>query len=465
MRLRSGAQIPPPPPRTNFPLPQELRDQIYGYLLHSESAAVEASEVVKQDYVDCNFGRKYFFETAILAVNSIIGEVAAEYLYTQNTFVLVTVTGPDISRLLNIHDVPIVCKQRFRSIDQYAFSIDIQWPNPAYSKLSSARVTDSPVSNRSIFTMLLPDLASLFNMLRVQCQSIPPDCAYVCSAVGADLVLSSSAMKDNDEPVAPKIEIQRTADRPLLAKHQSEILAAIAVAEGCGHNLSVHGLKDRQKLDETVATLCHKIVWLQSWLWEHFDAVLALKRNADRSFMTGWNVAAIHRYYYAFELADSDSVAQMAWRLVLHGSAEFGSLQLRMCCLFFDIAINLAALHLYLCDDDEADVALTWMRQNITWTDLSGRQQRYYVHISLVQAALRCCTLDRFTDGSKAWLKAWLSYAKMWPSVFHTDIAKADFAAIEQAITECKTEVRRHNTTTRIPLTNLCAGARFDIPA
>jgi hypothetical protein len=63
------------PPRTNFPLPRALRDQIYGYLLSSEH--------VKE-------GNKYHFHTNILAVSKEIHDEAEPLLYKKNTFISVS---------------------------------------------------------------------------------------------------------------------------------------------------------------------------------------------------------------------------------------------------------------------------------------------------------------------------------------------------------------------------------------
>lgn len=71
-----------PAPRANFPLPRELRDQIYGYLLDGKYTRVERSH-------ECD--RAYEFQTNILAVNREIHEEAERYLYANNTFVIINV--------------------------------------------------------------------------------------------------------------------------------------------------------------------------------------------------------------------------------------------------------------------------------------------------------------------------------------------------------------------------------------
>jgi hypothetical protein len=81
------------PTRTNFPLPRELRDQIYRYLLHSDYTRVERKWTGNLAASESNdiFERKgYKFHTNILAVNRAIHDEAQDYLYKNNIFVVAT---------------------------------------------------------------------------------------------------------------------------------------------------------------------------------------------------------------------------------------------------------------------------------------------------------------------------------------------------------------------------------------
>lgn len=75
--------------RTNFPLPlpRELRDQIYGYLL--ESSYTKLPRTYKESQTGVREGRiGHKFHTNILAVNKEIHDEAEEYLYKNNVFVI-----------------------------------------------------------------------------------------------------------------------------------------------------------------------------------------------------------------------------------------------------------------------------------------------------------------------------------------------------------------------------------------
>ncbi|KAI7285508.1 hypothetical protein KC343_g1000 [Hortaea werneckii] len=103
--------VPTPPKRVNFPLPRELRDQIYGYLLHHEYT--ERSTYPETDTRDARLPSCYKFHTNILAVNTQIGEEATEVLRS-NDFVQVT-TNWYLDEGLRPLEVPIVCDLAHRN--------------------------------------------------------------------------------------------------------------------------------------------------------------------------------------------------------------------------------------------------------------------------------------------------------------------------------------------------------------
>jgi hypothetical protein len=67
--------------RDNFPIPPELRNHIYSYLLDAKYTRVDRSRVGD---------RAYKFHTQILGVNRQIHDEAEEYLYKKNVFIVVS---------------------------------------------------------------------------------------------------------------------------------------------------------------------------------------------------------------------------------------------------------------------------------------------------------------------------------------------------------------------------------------
>ena len=80
--------------RPNLPIPRELRDQIYGYLLDSAYTRVKRPEDGLDGYNDYYTVQAYKFETAILAVNREIHDEAEGYLYKNNVFIVASLAWP-----------------------------------------------------------------------------------------------------------------------------------------------------------------------------------------------------------------------------------------------------------------------------------------------------------------------------------------------------------------------------------
>lgn len=79
----------------NLPIPRELRDQIYGYLLDSAYTRVTRYPDGFDDTKDSFTSQSYKFHTQILAVNRAIHDEAEEYLYKNNIFIVASFDWPN----------------------------------------------------------------------------------------------------------------------------------------------------------------------------------------------------------------------------------------------------------------------------------------------------------------------------------------------------------------------------------
>ncbi|KAM0695989.1 hypothetical protein Q7P36_004472 [Cladosporium allicinum] len=111
--------------RPNFPLPRELRDQIYQYLLHSDYTRVERKWKDPNATGETNdlFERKdYRFHTNILAVNHAIHDEAQDYLhggsfFTVNSYLQI-VTESKAARMKH-HSLRMHVAKSFTAATQY----------------------------------------------------------------------------------------------------------------------------------------------------------------------------------------------------------------------------------------------------------------------------------------------------------------------------------------------------------
>jgi len=90
------------PRRPNLPLPRELRDQIWFYLLDGSFTRISRSYGQVASRQNSNPNRtgpkSYHFHTVILAVNRKIHAETEEILYKRNTFVVVSYQWPSLGK-------------------------------------------------------------------------------------------------------------------------------------------------------------------------------------------------------------------------------------------------------------------------------------------------------------------------------------------------------------------------------
>lgn len=105
----STTQLSTQPQLSGFEkLPQELRDEIYGYLLVS----TEVKEALT-----------YRFHTAILATNRRISEEAQEVLFRQNTFIVVSTNWSFLAPFMKFEGVAMISNHGVKTITQHHLSV------------------------------------------------------------------------------------------------------------------------------------------------------------------------------------------------------------------------------------------------------------------------------------------------------------------------------------------------------
>jgi hypothetical protein len=103
-------------PRANFPLPRELRDHIYSYLLDAEHTRVKRARVGD---------RAYNYHTNILGVNRQIHDEAEEYLYKNNIFIVIGYHSLDSQSTVLAPHAPFVA--RLRGVEFMYHTVDVQY--------------------------------------------------------------------------------------------------------------------------------------------------------------------------------------------------------------------------------------------------------------------------------------------------------------------------------------------------
>ncbi|WPB04757.1 uncharacterized protein RHO25_009404 [Cercospora beticola] len=119
------------PPVVNFPLPAEIREHIYSYLLNADE--VESPPETHSCLLDrsrCQAGTcslpTFLFQKQMFRVNKTIGSEALHYFRRENKIVQFQFKNHDLFRHCVTFDVPVFYSQMPRS-QSHMFTINVDW--------------------------------------------------------------------------------------------------------------------------------------------------------------------------------------------------------------------------------------------------------------------------------------------------------------------------------------------------
>ena len=184
--------------RANFPLPRELRDQIYQYLLHSDYTRVERKwKSTLADKSNGIFERQgYYFHTNILGVNRAIHDEAREYLYKNNIFVVASAdwfhADGDSFFTVNTY-TPVVTETKAARMKHHSLRLHVAKGNgELVLRQNRDPSKDSIKIPTQSIVLLLKDLDALLTTLRT----------HVSQRLAFTLMI-----EDNDTPSRPRFEL------------------------------------------------------------------------------------------------------------------------------------------------------------------------------------------------------------------------------------------------------------------
>lgn len=151
---------------SNLPIPRELRDQVYGYLLNTAYTRVTRHQDGLCHFQDCHTCPAYKFHTKILLVCRTIHDEAEEYLYANGDFILARFEWPRSAPkpLGELMWVPLVTAKHADSMRHHSVQLDFQ-------KNLQERDQAEDTSKES-FLLLLDDLGALCNVMRYRLKSL-----------------------------------------------------------------------------------------------------------------------------------------------------------------------------------------------------------------------------------------------------------------------------------------------------
>ncbi|KAK5113039.1 hypothetical protein LTR85_011061 [Meristemomyces frigidus] len=255
------------PPRTNLPIPRELRDQIYHYLLSSEYA---------------KDGTTYHFHTNIIAVNRTIGIEAEEYLYKHNIFVVVSYKWLDAERAL-LTAVPVVAtkmvgRMRHHSLRFHTTVLPSKLALQTAGGKLGPEFADPPLHS---LLMLIQDVEKLGDSFQLRSLAIQGPVVYITSTEDHKLGLNTPRTPALAY-VSAILELRQTRHTTMTSDLQSKLLLPFKSFVAEGQKVSFRGaITDAVSVRAMRSIMGPILVCMQAKQWALYENGIRHKANCD----------------------------------------------------------------------------------------------------------------------------------------------------------------------------------------
>ncbi|KAI7356141.1 hypothetical protein KC354_g10530 [Hortaea werneckii] len=294
-----------PPKQVNFPLPRELRDQIYGYLLHHEYT--EHSKYPESSTQDAGLPSSYKFHTSILAVNTQICEEATEVLRSNN-FVQVTINRNIEEEDLKALEVPIVCDLTYR--DNQFDHLRIDYKLAIRSKCDQERK----------FVVVRLGLVKFCKFLQ--------HCLLRYLPLGP-VVLHGREFKENDErqgirashrscQFKSSIIMHDRIGNPLSMDTKRYLLEPFQNLIIGGQSMEINKILPERELAAFKLYVAPPVMNSLPMMWRSFELALEMKAEADQHVLTGHFTEASRLYRHILSTVGEASHREACGTMVLY---------------------------------------------------------------------------------------------------------------------------------------------------
>jgi hypothetical protein len=285
-------------PRPNFPLPRELRDQIYGYLLDSKYTRIKRTYDAAQYKTtrDSNLigPRAYHFHTNILAVNQEIHNESKELLYKRNIFVVISYQWPQLNiGRGGLACIPIVSNKHIATMTLHSVRIHVSQTKATKNNT----FTEAP---RHSFLLLAKDLEAFRCAMHAPAACAAGPYVWVAARPSSEPLIGTTNIDDHGIPHKPTqllCEFKDTKYRSMDSPTQHDILGPISsiispsqrvVFTGSIHNIEEVELA-RRIMSPTL--LCSRAHW-----WSDIQNLTVVKTIADASIEHDDPSLVLHQY-------------------------------------------------------------------------------------------------------------------------------------------------------------------------
>jgi hypothetical protein len=269
----------------NFPLPRELRDMIYEYLLDGDYTRIQRTcyEVNQQQNLDGNrTGPKaYHFHTNILAVNHAIHKEAEEVLYKRNTFVVVSYQWPSFGKERGgTYWVPIVSNEHVARMKLHSLRIHVSSGSQTQEG-ASAPVESYIILARDVKAFCVSMHARVWDLngAAVTINQVPETPTYTTTEVGIAGVSLDHVV---NPPSRMRCQLRDTKYRTMDRALQNDMLAPLATVIGLSQKVVFTGaICDSQQIDFLKRRMGPSLVCMHAVQWHAFEECAIAKEVAD----------------------------------------------------------------------------------------------------------------------------------------------------------------------------------------
>ncbi|KAI7221667.1 hypothetical protein KC333_g1576 [Hortaea werneckii] len=288
-----------PPKRVNLPLPRELRDQIYGYLLHHEFT--EHSKYPESGRRDAGLPSSYKFHTSILAVNTEIGEEATEVLRS-NDFVQVTMNW-DVDEELKAIEAPIVCDLARRKAHFDHLRIDYKL------HVKSLNILRSQERKFVVVRLGLIKLLRVLQLGLLGCPSVVPVVLYGTGSKDNRRLHVKKAL-DNYSEYNSSINVHDNVVKPLSTATKTHLLEPFRNLIIGGQSVELNKMLPKHVLATFKLFVAPPVMNSLPMMWRLFELAQGMRAVADRHVLNGCFTKALRLYQHIL-FAHSDVLFRM----------------------------------------------------------------------------------------------------------------------------------------------------------
>lgn len=265
---------PPSTPRPDSPLPRELRDQVYGYLLDNKYTRVKRTfKPISMQALSDRGSKADHFHTNILAVNRAINDEAEKLLHERNIFIVASYQCPLLSK--QIRDqvyVPIVTERHVCRMRHHSLRIQFKVQGFTSCLAADGNFLNDKSPDRTDSAIFLVDHMEKFgNLLKMRFTTSPNQSVEIDALDGSStpkIVKRPAPVSHDLKPPRLLLDLRETKFRTMDRSLQSQLLAPFSGAPSHSPKISFTGsIRDLQETIRIQKTIGSSLVCTDAMSW------------------------------------------------------------------------------------------------------------------------------------------------------------------------------------------------------